>query len=184
MITSINEFKKHLLTEAEEAIDPNNTMVTSDDVLGEEQKTQKINAYNSLIKKYNANKNKFLNVTKKDPNLWEKEALKLYQTEINPTDKKKYNNKYLVYEWEIVKIQKQLTTYEESLKLKQEQIIQSQKNLTPEQLKANTDSILDAKNEIKTITDNINKIKKIINDKRTELKTEIQEDLKEINSLK
>ena len=54
-----NEFKKHLLTEAEEAIDPNNTMVTSDDVLGEEQKTQKINAYNSLIKNYKANKNKF-----------------------------------------------------------------------------------------------------------------------------
>ena len=94
MITSINEFKKHLLTEAEEVVDPNNTMVTSDDVLGEEQKTQKINAYKSLTKNYNANKNKFLNVIKKDPNLWEKEALKLYQTEINPTDKKKYNNKY------------------------------------------------------------------------------------------
>ena len=87
MITTINEFKKFLIKEAD-------TIVTSDDVLGDKQKEERLNAYNLLLKNYNANKNKFLNVIKKDPTTWEKEAIKLYQTEINPSDKKKYNNKY------------------------------------------------------------------------------------------
>lgn len=183
MITSINEFKKHLLREAEE-VDPNNTMVTSDDILGSNQQEEKLNAYNSLTKNYNANKNKFLNVIKKDPSLWEKEAIKLYQTELNKADNKKYNNKYLVYEWEIVKLQKQLTTFDQTLKTKQEQLAQSQQNLTPDQIKANAETIKSTQEEIKKMQTDVAKMKKIISDKQLELKTEIQEDLKEINSLK
>jgi hypothetical protein len=86
MITTINEFKIKLINEAD------TTIVTSDDILGDKQKEEKLNAYNSLLKNYNANKNKFVNIIKKDPSLWEKEAIKIYQTEINSLDKKKYNN--------------------------------------------------------------------------------------------
>lgn len=181
MITSINEFKKFMIREAED------TMVNSDDILGDKQKEERLNAYNSLLKNYNANKNKFLNVIKKDPSVWEKEALKIYQTEINPADKKKYNNKYLVYQWEIIKLQQQLQTYENTIKTKQEQLrIQAstqQSGLTADQQAQNDENLKLVQEEIKKIQDAITQMTKIIADKQKELKTEIQEDQKEVLSL-
>jgi len=185
MITSINEFKKTLIKEAD-AIETDTTMVTSNDVLTSTQNTERLNAYNSLLKNYNANKNKFINIIKKDPNTWEKEAIKIYQTELNKSDNKKYNNKYLVYQWEIVKLQKQLLMYEQTLKNKQAQLAQqpSTDQTTPEQAKINADNLKTNQDELKKLQIDVVKMKKIISDKENELKSEIQEDLKEVNSLK
>jgi len=167
MITTINEFRKYL-NEADEIT----TNISSVDILDKNQSKEKLDAYKLLISHYNMNKGKFKALFLKDPKIQEKEALKIYQIEINPLDKKKYNNKYLFMQWDIEKLQNKILEITKNI----ENLTAQQSTLQEEQKQENIDNIKKLQDELKVI--NITII-----DKKNELKQEISEDLKEIQKL-
>lgn len=159
IITSINKYKAILEADSMEE-------------LSSDQTKQKIDAYNLVLRNYNSNKNKFKNIFTQDKKNWESIASKIIKTEKNPFKSDKLNNKYLLMEWEIAKLNNNLIDKNEEVK--ELSIVNSED--TPEQKQTKKEKVVELQKDVTTI-------KKQISDKQQELKTEIKEDLKEIQQL-
>lgn len=164
MITKINEFKKYLINEAED----NNitTNLTSTDVKKEDNDTSRLDEYNQLLKNYKSNKDKFKSIFKKDKKDWEKTAETYYKTELDKLDNKKYNNKYLLTQWGIAKLENNLDEITNNINA----LSNTSGDLSKEQLTIN-------KENIDKLQEDLRNIKNEINIRSKDLQNDIKKDL-------
>ncbi len=189
MITTINEFKKYLITE-EESTD---TIVTGDDVEDANNNKITLDTYNSDKNIYNNKKNTFKNIFTKYltyegtdlENKMTTDARKIYQYTNPITKAVNYTNAYLLDQWKISKIENNINKQlDKQKKLLEISTIGSVNTSTEkEAIEKEKESKQNTLDEIEETKKTIAELKKDMLLATQQLQKKIKDDLNNINQI-